>query len=176
MDIFYASHFGHTGKIAQRLAELIGLSGVPARAHDLAREYPGEAQVRSGEPCVLISAVRYGTHLFLARKLLKQIAASTPKKPLILLSVNLTARKEGKTSAVGNVYLRKWIRQSGAQPLLAEAIAGNLDYPRYDIFDKIMIRLIMSMTGGPTDGRSVIDYTPWAHIADLAVRITEAVK
>jgi len=176
LEVFYASHFGHTGKIAQSLARYISISGVPAYAYDLTKEYPSKAQIQSLEPCVLISAVRYGVHLYPARKLLKQMAPLTPRKPLILLSVNLTARKEGKTSATGNLYLRKWISRSGARPLLAEAIAGNLQYPRYNAFDRTMIRLIMSVTGGPTDGNSVIDYTPWAHVADLANRIGEAIR
>ena len=173
MDIFFASHFGHTRKIAGRLADLISASGVPSSASDIAESYPNEAKIRSDEPCVLISAVRYGKHLPIATKLLGEIAPLTPKKPLVLLSVNLTARKPQKRSATGNTYVRKWIAKSGAKPVLAEAIAGNLDYPRYNFFDKTMIRFIMSMSDGPTDGVSVIDYTPWAHVEELARKISE---
>jgi menaquinone-dependent protoporphyrinogen oxidase len=175
MDVLYASHFGHTGQIAQRLAQLISVAGVPARACDLARDYPSAERIHSPDPCVLISAIRYGVHLPRARRLLRQIAPLTPQKPLILLSVNLTARKQGKSSATGNLYLRKWISRTGARPLLAEAIAGNLDYPRYNVFDRTMIRLIMNMTGGPSDGTSVIDYTPWDHLPELADRICAAI-
>ncbi len=175
MDVFYASHFGHTERIAQRLVSLIDAAGVPARACDLARDYPDEKRIRAPDPCVLIAAIRYGAHMPRARRLLKQIAPLTPAKPLILLSVNLTARKEGKASAEGNVYLRKWLSRSSAQPLIAEAIAGNLDYPRYNFFDRTMIRLIMRISGGPTDGTSVIDYTPWDRLPALAARICAAV-
>ena len=174
MDVFYASHFGHTERIARRLAGLIDAAGVPAQACDLAQDYPDEARIRAPDPCVLIGTIRYGVHLAPARRLLKQIAPLTPAKPLILLSVNLTARKEGKTSAEGNVYLRKWLSRSGARPLIAEAIAGNLDYPRYNLFDRTMIRVIMHITGGPTDGTSVIDYTPWDRLPALATRICAA--
>ncbi len=174
MDLFYASHFGHTERIARKLAQLISAAGIPTQARDLARDYPDAGTLGTPDPCVLIGTIRYGFHLALARRLLRQIAPLTPAKPLILLSVNLTARKEGKASAEGNVYLRKWIARSGARPLLAEAIAGNLDYPRYNIFDRTMIRLIMSITGGPTDGTSVIDYTPWDRLPALAERICTA--
>ncbi len=40
--------------------------------------------------------------------------------------------------------------------------------PRYNLFDRTMIRLIMTMTGGPTDMATVIDYTPWERMAELA--------
>ena len=175
MDLFYASHFGHSERIARELARLISAAGIPTQARDLARDYPDEERLRTTEPCVLIGTIRYGFHLALARRLLKQIAPLTPEKPLILLSVNLTARKQGKASAEGNVYLRKWIARSGARPLLAEAIAGNLDYPRYNVFDRTAIRLIMSITGGPTDGTSVVDYTPWDRLPALAERISTAI-
>jgi menaquinone-dependent protoporphyrinogen oxidase len=176
MDVFYASHFGHTERIARTLARIISQSGVPARARNLAEDYPSEGEIRSQDPCVLISPIRYGVHLAKARRLLRRIAPLTPRKPLFLFSVNLTARKEGKTSRAGNVYLRRWISASGARPLLAEAIAGKLEYPRYNIFDRTMIRVIMTVTGGPADGKSVIDYTPWTHVAELATQIAEAAK
>jgi menaquinone-dependent protoporphyrinogen oxidase len=176
MDVFYGSHFGHTEQIAQTLARIISQSGVQARARNLATDYPSEAEINSPDPCVLISPIRYGAHLRAARRLLKRIAPLTPQKPLFLFSVNLTARKPGKTSRAGNVYLRKWIRATGAQPSLAEAIAGKLEYPRYNLLDRTMIRFIMTVTGGPADGKSVIDYTPWAHVAELANEIGEAAK
>ena len=34
-----------------------------------------------------------------------------------------------------------------------------------------MIRLIMKITGGPTDPSTVIDYTDWAAVDDLARRV-----
>jgi menaquinone-dependent protoporphyrinogen oxidase len=176
MDVFYASHYGHTEQIARALARSITLSGIPARARNLADDYPSESEICSWNPCVLISPVRYGMHLFRARRLLKRLAPLTPRKPLVLLSVNLTARKEGKSSSTGNPYLRKWIGTSGARPLLAEAIAGKLEYPRYNVCDRTVIRLIMKVTGGPTDGKAVIDYTPWVHVAELATKISDAIK
>jgi menaquinone-dependent protoporphyrinogen oxidase len=50
-----------------------------------------------------------------------------------------------------------------------------VDYPAWRWFDVIMIQLIMKMTHGPTDRRTVIDYTDWAdvdaygrHVLELA--------
>jgi len=176
MDLFYASHFGHTQRIAQTLADAIVRSGPPVRLRNLAEEEPGEAELRSLDPCVLISPIRYGVPLAKARRLLKRIAPLTPQKPLVLICVNLTARKPGRDSATGNVYLRRWIERSGAKPRLAEAIAGKLEYPRYNVFDRTMIRLIMTMTGGPTDGATVIDYTSWPRVAELGAEIAAAIS
>ena len=88
-----------------------------------------------------------------------------------MLLVNLTARKPGKDTVDGNVYLRKSIARHRLAPALALAIAGRLDYSRYGWFDRQLIRFIMKLTGGPTDPRTCIDYTPWDTVDDVAMRI-----
>ena len=176
MDVFYASHFGHTETIALALAGRISLTGIAARARNLARDWPSDEEILSPDACVLISSIRYGGHLAPARRLLKRLAPLTPRKPLVLLSVSLSARKKNRRSYADNPYLRKWIRNSRAHPLLAEGIAGKLEYPRYNLFDRTMIRLIMTITGGPTDGTSVIDYTDWDRLAALAVEIGDLLR
>lgn len=46
--------------------------------------------------------------------------------------------------------------------------AGALRYPRYRWFDKVMIQLIMRMTGGETDTRKEVEYTDWQQVAKFA--------
>ena len=116
-------------------------------------------------------AVRYGKHLPEAEKFLAAYRALSAPPPLVLLSVNLTARKPGKTTASGNVYLRKAIARHHLTPVLALAIAGRLDYPRYRWIDRQAIRFIMLLTGGPTDPSTSIEYTPWDEVDAVARRI-----
>ena len=40
-------------------------------------------------------------------------------------------------------------------------IAGKVDYPSWAWYERVMIQLIMKYTHGPTDPRTVIDYTDW---------------
>src|SRR5208283_838338 len=95
-----------------------------------------------------------------------------PEPPqLVLLSVNLTARKPGKDTVEGNIYLRKSIARHRLAPALALAVAGRLDYSRYRWRDRQLIRFIMMLTGGPTDLETCVDYTPWGVVDDVALRI-----
>jgi menaquinone-dependent protoporphyrinogen oxidase len=89
----------------------------------------------------------------------------------VLISVNLTARKEGRQSARDNADLRKFIDRHELAPVAAFAIARRVDYPKYRWFDRQMIRLIMAMTGGPADGVSTIEYTNWAQVDSVASEI-----
>ena len=117
---------------------------------------------------MLVAAVRYGRHLPQAERLLALHRSLDRAPPLAFASVNLMARKEGKTSATGNAYLRKMIARLRLTPALAVAFAGKLDYRRYRWSDRLIIRLIMRLTGGPTDPDTCIEYTSWPAVEDFA--------
>ena len=118
-----------------------------------------------------MAAVRYGHHLPEAERFLA--AYGKQGLPLVLLSVNLTARKSGKQSATGNRYVSAAITRFRLAPLLAAAIAGRLDYPRYGWLDRQIIRLIMALTGGPTDPRGCTEFTDWSAVDALADQIAQ---
>ena len=171
MLLLYATRDGQARRIATHIAGRLHERGVAATPRDLADGVPAAAELSAAPLVIAVAAVRYGRHLPQAEQFLSAFAGLADKPPLVLLSVNLTARKPGKDSAEGNVYLRKSIARHRLQPALAAAIAGRLDYPRYGWFDRQMIRLIMKMTGGPTDPGAQVEYTDWAQVDGLADRI-----
>ena len=59
--------------------------------------------------------------------------------------VGLTARKEGKDTPEGNVYVRKFLQRIKWTPAKVGVFAGALLYPRYKWIDRIMIQLIMKI-------------------------------
>ncbi|MDI5677166.1 protoporphyrinogen oxidase, partial [Salmonella enterica subsp. enterica serovar Anatum] len=50
-------------------------------------------------------------------------------------------------------------------------IAGALRYPRYRWYDRLMIKLIMKMSGGETDTSKEVVYTDWEQVAHFAREI-----
>ncbi|PSU29609.1 menaquinone-dependent protoporphyrinogen IX dehydrogenase [Photobacterium lutimaris] len=120
---------------------------------------------------VLIGAsIRYG-HLnkklyqFIEKNLLalKQAKAG-------FFCVNLTARKEGKNTPETSVYMKTFLKRSPWQPELQAVFAGALRYPRYGWFDRMMIQLIMRITGGETDTSKEVEYTDWQKVEAFADR------
>jgi len=171
MQLFYATRDGQSRRIAERIAARLGEMGIFAEPQDLALGMPAPQGLAEIQPVVVVMAVRYGRHLPEAERFLAAYRALKNPPPLVLLSVNLTARKPGKRTAEGNVYLRKTIAQYRLAPILAMAIAGRLEYPRYHWFDRQAIRFIMLLTGGPTDPTTSVEYTPWDEVDDVARRI-----
>jgi menaquinone-dependent protoporphyrinogen oxidase len=169
--LLYATRDGQSRRIATHIAGRLQEHGVAAAPRDLADGVPTAAELTGAAVVVAVVAVRYGRHLPQAERFLSAFADLGTKPPLALLSVNLTARKPGKDSAEGNTYLRKSIARHRLQPALAAAVAGRLDYPRYGWFDQQMIRLIMKMTGGPTDPRAQVEFTDWSKVDSISARI-----
>jgi menaquinone-dependent protoporphyrinogen oxidase len=173
MLFYYATRDGQSGRIAERLAERLREGGIAAAPENLAAAMPSPAQLGAAPLLIVVAAIRYGKHLSEVQRLLEMCSALPSPPPLVLVSVNLTARKPGKDTPEGNVYLRKTIARYRLRPLAAAAIAGRLDYSLYGWFDRTMIRFIMLLTGGPTHRGARVEYTDWAKVDAFAGRIAE---
>ena len=97
--------------------------------------------------------------------------AALEARPNAFFSVNAVGRKPHKRQADTNPYVRKFLGQIRWKPQQIEVFGGKIEYPRYGFLDRNMIRLIMWITGGPTDPRSVTDFTDWAQVEAFARRL-----
>lgn len=172
MLLFYATHDGQSRRIAERIAARLAALGVVAIPRDLAAGSPDRAELAGAGVVVVVAAVRYGRHLPQAEQFLGQWRSAGQGARLVLLSVNLTARKPGKNTPEGNRYLQTAIKRHQLQPVLAAAVAGRLDYQRYGWRDRQIIRFIMKLTGGPTHPSACVEFTDWDAVDALAVRIS----
>ena len=169
--LYYATRDGQSRRIAEHLSRRLAEAGMPIPALDLAVAQPAASDLAAAAIVVLVAAVRYGRHLPEADRFLTVYRSLRSPPPLALASVNLTARKPGKTTATGNVYLRKVIARHRLAPAVAVAFAGRLDYRRYGWRDRWIIRFIMLLTGGPTDPATCVEYTSWREVDDFATAV-----
>lgn len=169
----FASQDGQAAKIAARIAASFEPAADRIDVATLGDE--GEVRVAClGRPVVaLVAAVRYGRHLAPAERFLDHYRRMEGAPPLALASVNLTARKPNKRTLETNPYLKKLVARHRLSPAATAVFAGRLDYPRYRWIDRQLIRFIMLVTGGPTDGVSTIDYTDWASVDAFAAELGE---
>jgi menaquinone-dependent protoporphyrinogen oxidase len=172
MELFYATRDGQSRRIAERIADRLADHGICALPHDLASPTSiPPSGLAAARLVVVVAAVRYGRPLPEADQFLASYRTLRDPPRLVLLLVNLTARKPGKDTVEGNAYLRKSIVRHRLAPAFALAIAGRLDYSRYGWLDRQLIRFIMKLTGGPTDLTACIEFTPWDVVDDVALRI-----
>ena len=94
------------------------------------------------------------------------------EKDNAFFSVNAVARKEDKNTANTNPYITKFLRKSKWRPKKIEVFAGRIDYPKYNAFDKYMIRFIMWITSGPTNMNESYEFTNWNQVKKFAQEIS----
>ncbi|MHA2940137.1 menaquinone-dependent protoporphyrinogen IX dehydrogenase [Vibrio sp. RC27] len=124
---------------------------------------------------VLIGAsIRYGKLNRLFYRFVERYHKELTSLNAAFICVNLTARKEaeGKDTPEGSVYVQTFLKKSVWQPKFIGVFAGAVRYPRYRFIDKMMIKLIMTITKGETDTSKEVEYTNW----DKVDKFTEKFK
>ncbi|EMR02783.1 menaquinone-dependent protoporphyrinogen IX dehydrogenase [Cesiribacter andamanensis] len=166
--IVYSTTDGHTRKICQRLqqgieqaqhtVQLLSISALPE-------------PLPSFDRIIIGASVRYGKHSKAVGEFMEAHKQLLMAKPAAFFSVNLVGRKPQKASADTNPYLKKFLLALSWRPALATVFAGRLDYPSYFLSDRLLIRLIMWMTGGPTDPATVVEYTDWKKVDEFGRKV-----
>lgn len=163
--IVYSTTDGHTREICNRLRDVI-----EQQTHQVTLVPVGEIADADLEPCdkiVIGASIRYGKHRPSVVEFIERNAELLNRKPSAFFSVNVVARKPEKNRPETNPYVRKLLRTLAWRPAQVAVFAGKIDYPRYDFLDRMVIRFIMWLTGGPTDPRSVVEFTDWRQVEDF---------
>ena len=167
--IIYATTDGHTRKICERLRVLL-----EAASHQVTLvsiEHAGALDLSAADKIVLGASIRYGRHNPLVLEFVNAHAPLLAAKPNAFFSVNIVARKPHKNRPETNPYLQKFLKRTRWRPTELDVFAGRLDYPRYGLLDRLMIQFIMWLTQGPTDARSVVEFTDWQRVEAFAQRV-----
>lgn len=167
--IVYSTTDGHTLKICERLR-----ASLTSNAHQVTlRPVTGTDGIAfdAFDKVVVGASIRYGKHNPAVNAFVTRHQAALEARPAAFFSVNVVARKPGKDSAETNPYVRKFLHAIAWRPQHVAVFAGRIDYPRYHFFDRAMIRLIMWLTGGPTDTRGAFEFTDWARVDAFASHI-----
>ena len=163
--ILYWSRRGHTARIARRIGEAITAAGGRATTMDIQEAIHEGVDWDAHEVVALGAPVIYGTY---DRPVLDFIAAhraAIERKANSFFNVSVVARTPEKATVEGNRYMQKFLQLSPWRPQDLKVIAGKVDYPSWHWYEVLMIQLIMKVTHGPTDRRTVIDYTQWDDVA-----------
>ena len=163
--LIYSSTDGQTIKILEHIAKEVA----PAFESELVNlDCIDTVAWQQYDRVIIGASVRYGHLSKQLYKFIQKHLASLNEHKVAFFCVNLTARKPGKDSVQGSVYMQTFLKKSPWQPKLMAVFAGALLYPRYKLVDRLMIQLIMRITGGETDSSKEVEYTDWAKVTDFA--------
>ncbi|MBT1446266.1 menaquinone-dependent protoporphyrinogen IX dehydrogenase [Shewanella sp. JM162201] len=173
--ILYSTVDGQTLRICERIKTHCESAGEQVTVADISA---ADGLLGEADKVLVGASIRYGKH----RPALFEFAAKHQQvlagKINAFFTVNVVARKSEKNTPQTNPYMKKFLQLSAWQPQQLGVFAGKIDYPRYGLFDRSMIRFIMWMTKGPTDVTGNFEFTDWDKVdsfgADFAARKTRA--
>jgi menaquinone-dependent protoporphyrinogen oxidase len=166
--LLHCGVYGHTISICERLQADLANLGHQADVVPLAG---GRSDPQRYDAVVIGASIRNGKHNPAVIDFIRANRALLEAKPSAFFSVNLVARKPAKNKAETNPYVKAFIARSPWKPKLVGVFGGDLDYQRYGFMDRHIIRLIMTITGGPTDLQTKVDYTDWDKVRAFAGQV-----
>lgn len=160
--IAYSTTDGHTREICNRLAGIIEQQEHQVTLAPLAEVV--DERLESYDTIVVGASIRYGRHHPAVVDFIERNAGVLNRKASAFFSVSVVARKPAKNQPHTNPYVRKLLRRIAWRPRAVGVFAGKIDYPRYGALERLIIRGIMWLTGGPTDPKAVVEFTDWRKV------------
>lgn len=170
--LLYLSREGQTRKIADYIAAELQQAGQRVVVAELTT-VSVEVLAAAGQ-VVIGASVRYGHLPAALYAFVAEHQALLAARANAFFCVNLTARKPGKDTPQGSVYMRTFLQRSAWRPQQLAVFAGALRYSRYRWYDRWMIRFIMWLTKGPTDTRVDLELTDWHKVRAFARQLLTA--
>ncbi len=169
--IIYSTTDGHTQKISQRLKQVIENKNNQAELVPV--EKANAIDLDLFDKIVVGASIRYGKHNKKIYDFIKKNSQILDGKPNAFFSVNLVACNPKKDKPETNPYLQKFLTQTPWKPKHLAVFAGKIDFQKYIVWDRLMMRLIMWITKGLTDPKSNIDYTNWSQVESFGHTINK---
>jgi len=173
IGIIYSSIDGQTIKICNKLTANFRKEKIETVLYSI-ENFNGN--LSEFHTLIIGASIRYGKHNKQVYEFIIKNKEHFKGIKTAFFSVNLVARKEDKNTPSTNPYLIKFIKDINFTPNFLEVFAGKLDYKSYSIIDRIMIKLIMKLTNGPTRSNEPIEFTDWKKVNNFGVKISQNYK
>jgi menaquinone-dependent protoporphyrinogen oxidase len=163
--LLYSSFYGHTRKIAEFIQADAAARDDTVEVRPIAQ---GAGDAATYDALVVGSSIRHGKHHAEVMEFVRAQQAVLESRPSAFFSVSLIARKPARQTPETNQYVREFLARSPWKPQLIGIFGGVLDYQRYRVFDRYAIRLIMTLTRGPTDLHTNVEFTDWDKVREFS--------
>ncbi len=168
--IIYSTVDGQTLKICQQIAEYLDNLGFKT---DIFEITSFTETIPKYSKLIIGASIRYGKHNKNVTQFIQKHRNALEQINTAFFSVNLVARKSDKNTYESNPYVVKYFEKIDWKPQIIDVFGGCLNYSLYSFTDKLMIKLIMKITKGPTKSDKPIEYTDWQRVKDFTTKITQ---
>ena len=159
--IIYSTTDGHTKKICNYISEKLEQN---FKSTIISLDKSENIDLTKYDLIIVGASIRYGKHKPELYSFIHRNLAQLNSIDSAFFSVNAVARKDNKCSADTNPYMQKFLKKTNWKPKNLAVFAGKIDYSKYKVVDKFMIRFIMWLTDGPTNTSNVHEFTDWNRV------------
>jgi len=173
--ILYSTTEGHTARIAERIAQRLRGKGRRVEMHR-ADAVPESLEPAGYDGVIVGSSIHYGRHPGFLRTLARRFRAALTAQPSAFFSVSLSAGGPGAKPEAARRYLETFLRQVDWHPAQTATFAGALQYSKYGVFKRLLMRMIVGIAGGDTDPTRDYEYTDWNAVDRFADEFAQRLK
>ena len=166
--VLYGATEGQTAKIAKYIAEKLNADGHDVETKDGAN-LPDDFSLEPFDAVIIGASVHYGRHQKYIRELIKKNLDVLNRKPAAFFSVSGAAGSPHEKDHTGvRKLVDKFIEETGWRPARTEVFGGAILYTQYNIFKRLMMKMILQSAGGPTDTSRDHELTDWNAVTRFA--------
>lgn len=174
--VLFASHYGQTQRIAERIGRRLRARGHEVDVVDVAWGPRRLPHPEDYDVVAIGSRVESGRHAREVRSYVSKHLESLREVPSAFFSVSMAATRPG-AGPDPDGYMRTMFAALGWRPPLSVALAGGLPYRKYGWLLRFIMKRISQSAGGPTDTSRDHELTDWARVDqfadDLAAKLPE---
>jgi menaquinone-dependent protoporphyrinogen oxidase len=156
--LVYETRAGQTRKIAEFVADHVRTVGNAVEIVDLGAKET-ESLVTVPDGIIVLSPVHGGRHSERVHAFVERHLDLLHAVPSAFISIGLAAMNRASKEALAQ--LNSFLEETGWQSTVARPVAGALAYRRYSGALRLLMRIIASRRGLPTDTSRDYEYTDW---------------
>ncbi len=171
IQIVFASGYGQTRKIAERIAARASERGFRVKLTD-AKLSP---EVRVDADAAVIGASIYaGRHIKPIPAVVGLNKERLRSMPSAFFSVSGSAGREADKGEAKK-YVDEFVKATGWKPDLTATFGGALNYTQYGFFLRLIIKWMARSHGDPTDTSRDWELTDWKAVDEFATRFFDRI-
>jgi menaquinone-dependent protoporphyrinogen oxidase len=184
IGIVYATREGQTKRIAEHLAANLRSRGYAVETHNLHAGAP--ADLSRYAAVILAASVHAGDHAAEMVKFVKQHRQELESLPSAFVSVTLSEAGAERPNASPEEHARfaadvqkvidRFVEQTGWRPKCVKPVAGALQYSKYNILLRFVMKRIAREAGAETDTSRDYEYTDWTALDRFAGEFTREIR
>jgi len=174
--VYYGTTEGQTEKVATRIADVLADRDFEIDLLN-GKEVPDGFTLDGYDGAVVGASVHVGKHQEYVVEFVNRHRDALAELPSAFFSVSLTASVEDEEEReLAEEVIEEFLVDTGWHPNLTAAVPGAVQYSKYGLIKRFVMKRISKRAGKDTDTSRDHEYTDWEDVEDFAESIAGVIE